>query len=126
MLNAFHLNGQQVRQLFQYGINRDLGWLQYHDMEITLDAQDRIQSIVYTGNGQRIPIQDTGNYIIVTENFLSSGGDGYPTEVFRKRDEAFAKTDPARRNPTDVFILYLKKLESIDAKAISVPKTLHR
>ena len=126
VLNAFHLNGQQVRQLFQYGINRDLGWLQYHDMEITLDAQDRIQSIVYTGNGQRIPIQDTGNYIIVTENFLSSGGDGYPTEVFRKRDEAFAKTDPARRNPTDVFILYLKKLESIDAKAIRVPKTLHR
>ena len=95
-------------------------------MEITLDAKDRIQSIVYTGNGQRIPIQDTGNYIIVTENFLSSGGDGYPTEVFRKRDEAFAKTDPARRNPTDVFILYLKELESIDAKAIRVPKTLHR
>lgn len=120
VLNAFHLNGKQLHELLQYGINEDKGWLQYHNMEIRLQ-EGRITEMAYLKDGKRSPIQDTGSYTVVTENFLSSGGDGYPVSVFQDKDAEFAKTEASLRNPTDVFIDYLKKLGEPQAGMIQTP-----
>lgn len=121
VLGAFEMSGKQLMELLQYGIECKAGWLQYHNMEISL-RQNRITSACYVEGNRREPIEENGSYIIITENFVASGGDGYNPEWFRKKNETFEAIPSEQRNPTDVFIRYIENLPRIDARRIAVPE----
>lgn len=122
-LIACKMNGTQLKELLQYGIECKAGWLQYHNMEIKID-NGKIVSMVYVDKDKQTPIEENGIYTVVTENFVASGGDGYNPEWFSLRDQDFEAVPVAERNPTDVFIRYLKCIPEIDAWQIAVPKVL--
>lgn len=123
VLRACRLSGVQVRELLQYGLECKAGWLQYHNMEIAL-KDGRITAMTYVENGKRTDLTDEGSYIVVTENFVTSGGDGYNPQWFALRDEVFEKIPNEERNPTDVFIRHLDSLPAVDASQIAVPKVM--
>lgn len=120
VLGAFEMSGKQLMDLLQYGIECKAGWLQYHNMEIGL-KQGRITSACYVNGQRRVPIEENGSYIIVTENFVASGGDGYNSEWFTKKNAAFEKVPASERNPTDVFINHISRMQQINAQKIAVP-----
>ncbi len=121
ILRACHMNGAQLRELLQYGIECKAGWLQYHDMEIGLE-NGKITSMTYVGDGKRVDLDEDTPCIIVTENFVASGGDGYDPDWFKETARNFESVHASERNPTDVFIRYLGTLPSLDAKKIAVPR----
>lgn len=120
VLEAFRINGSRLRALFQYGIECKAGWMQYHNMEVTIE-NGKITDMVYVRNGKRTPIEDNTPCTIITEHFMSSGGDGYPTELFAPLETEFSKIPAAQRNPTDVFIHYLESQPQIDLNDIAMP-----
>lgn len=128
LINAFELDGNQLFQLLQYGIECKAGWLQYHDMEIHIENGKITQAtyLLSKGNGRITPIEikPDGRYIVVTENFLSSGGDGYDSSLFTKKILKFDQEQLSHRemrNPTDVFIRYLQQLGVISTEKIRTP-----
>lgn len=121
VLGAFEMSGETLMDLLQYGLECKAGWLQYHNMDLTI-INGKIRKAVYVEGGHRVPIEENGTYIVVTENFVASGGDGYNPEWFRQKNEAFEAIPSEQRNPTDVFIRYLENLPRIDARRIAVPK----
>lgn len=123
VLRACRMNGQQLKELLQYGIDCKAGWLQYHNMEIGIE-NGQVVSMTYVDNGKRIPIKENGLYTVITENFVASGGDGYNPAWFSLRDPDFEAIPTAERNPTDVFIRYLQNLPKVDIERISVPKVI--
>lgn len=125
VLEAFRLDGSRLRRLFQYGIECKAGWMQYHNMEVTIE-NSKITDMAYLRNGKRTPIKDTTPCIIITEHFMSSGGDGYPTELFTPLEPGFAEIPAAQRNPTDVFIRYLESQSQIDLKDIALPTVIRK
>lgn len=127
VLNAFEFNGEELITLLQSGIYCKAGWLQYHQMDIEIE-NNKITKAYYLPTPKqpdtRIEIVPEGRYIVVTENFLSSGGDGYNPNLFHKKIEKFNIETPehmAKRNPTDAFIHYLQKLGTVDTLKIHVP-----
>lgn len=127
VLNAFEFNGKELMALLQSGIDCKAGWLQYHQMDIEIENNKITKAYYLPGSDPdtRIEIVPEGRYIVVTENFLSSGGDGYNPKLFHKKIEKFNIETPehmAKRNPTDAFIHYLHKLGTIDTLQIQVPR----
>lgn len=120
VLNAFRFNGKSLRRLFQYGIECKAGWMQCHNMEITIE-NGKVTDLVYMQDGIHRPIYDETPCTVITENFVSSGGDGYPTVLFNALEKDFSEIPAAERNPTDVFIRYLNAQTNIDIKDIAVP-----
>lgn len=123
VLRACKMNGTQLKELLQYGIDCKAGWLQYHNMEIGIE-NGRIVSMVYVNKDRHLPIEESGTYTVVTENFVASGGDGYDPSWFSCQDQDFEAFPSSERNPTDVFIHYLQSLQIVDCKEIPVPKIL--
>ncbi|MCM1169880.1 MAG: 5'-nucleotidase C-terminal domain-containing protein [Bacteroides sp.] len=123
VLRACPMNGKTLRELLQYGIDCKAGWLQYHNMEVGIE-NGRISSMTYIKGNGRTPILDDTPCIVITENFVTSGGDGYNPVWFSARDAGFEAVPAADRNPTDVFIHYLQNLPQLDAREIAVPKVV--
>lgn len=124
-LDAFVLNGSQLKSLLQYGFACPFGWLQYHNMEIGL-RNGKIDSAVYVRNGKRIPVEDTTKCIVITESFVSSGGDGYDSRLFGQESPFFKDIPDTQRNPTDIFLRYLKDLQTVSAEKLHAPALLKR
>lgn len=120
ILGAFEMNGKQLMELLQYGLECKAGWLQYHNMDLEIE-NGQIKTAVYTEGNRRIPIQENGSYIVVTENFVASGGDGYAPQWFSQKNTDFEAIPSSERNPTDVFIKYLSRQSQLDAQKIAVP-----
>ena len=124
-LGAFEFNGSELLRLLQYGMDCKAGWLQYHDMEIEV-TDGKIQKAFYIApDGTRSEILPEETYIVVTENFLSSGGDGYDAQLFGRPDATFAAQPDAPRNPTDVFINYLRHLRHVAPPTQAAPRMLN-
>ncbi len=125
VLEAFRFNGSRLRRLFQYGIECKAGWMQYHNMEVTIE-NGKITDMAYVHNGKRTPIEDTTPCTIITEHFMSSGGDGYPTELFVPLVPEFSEVSAGQRNPTDVFIRYLESKPQINLNDIALPVVIRK
>ena len=119
-LKAFRLSGKQLLQLLQDGLDCPAGWLQYHDLKIEV-RNGKIERAFYADPSGVREIKDEDSYTVVTENFLSSGGDGYDKKLFLEPDPAFSSVPASLRNPTDVFIGYLQQLGRIRPEDLRTP-----
>lgn len=124
-LEAFRFSGKDLLALLQYGIDCPAGWLQYHDLEVEI-RDGRIIKAFYPDQGQKKEILPEENYTVVTEKFLSSGGDGYDPHLFKHPETEFSEKEAALRNPTDVFASFLRSLKEIRPDEIPLPKVLGR
>jgi len=110
-LKVYSLTGKQLLELVEYGLhNERFGWLQTSWLEVEKDAASHVAGLTYVSpQGRRVPIKARGKYILVTDEFITTGGDGYSPDFFPAGQEL--KTElPAT---TDAFINYLRQQKSI-------------
>lgn len=110
-LKAYSLTGKQLLDLVEYGLhNERFGWLQTSWLEVEKDAAAHVTGLTYVSpQGRRVPIKAKGKYILVADEFITTGGDGYSPSFFPTGEEL--KTElPAT---TDAFINYLRQQKSI-------------
>lgn len=106
-LRAYRYTGRQLRQLMEHGINIcQLGRIQTSSVEVVQDARGRIKQLSALNNqGQRVRIKDNTPLVIVADEYMTTGGDGYLPSQFPTAREV--KTElPAS---TDAFIAYLQQ-----------------
>lgn len=106
-LRAYRYTGRELRQLMDHGINIcQLGRIQTSSVEVVQDARGRVKQLSALNNkGQRVRIKDNTQLIIVADEYMTTGGDGYLPSQFPAAREVKA-TLPAS---TDAFIAYLQQ-----------------
>lgn len=105
-LYAFKIDGKTFRQLVEFGFhNERYGWLQASNLETKRDADNHVLEMYYIQpSGRKTKIKDSTSLIIVADEYISNGGDGYSTDYFPKDK----KQDVSMPAATDAFINYLK------------------
>lgn len=111
-LRVFRLTGRQLRDLVEFGLhNQRYGWLQTGWLTAKRDAAGHVAALTYTGpSGQSVPLHDDTSCLLVTDEFITTGGDGYPPALFPASQEVHADGLPAT---TDAFIQYLQTFKTL-------------
>lgn len=111
-LRVYRLTGRQLRDLVEFGLhNRRYGWLQTGWLAAERDAAGHVASLAYTGpSGQSVPLHDDTPCLLVTDEFITTGGDGYPPALFPAAQETHVEGLPAT---TDAFIQYLQTFKTL-------------
>ena len=115
-LRAYRYSGKELKELAAFGLNnKKFGWLQTHafTFECTVTAENLNVNKVYhtTSNGTTKEIKDTDECIIVVDDYMTTGGDGYAPSFFPKRKEVRI-TLPTT---TTAFFNYLKEIASFES-----------
>lgn len=110
-LRAYRYTGRQLKALMEFGYNGcKLGRIQTSGVEVELDKKGHVKRIFYAAPGQdRIELKDATPLVIVADDFMTTGGDGYSTDFFPEADR-IPGTYPTI---TDAFINYLKAIPEI-------------
>lgn len=111
-LKAYSLTGEQLKKLVDFGLhNEKFGWLQTSWLDIEQNTDTRVENLTYVSpNGKRIKIKGKKRYILVADEFITTGGDGYAPSFFPTEQEIKDVILPAT---TDAFINYLRQKDSI-------------
>ena len=111
-LVPYRLSGAQLKALLDFGLNNDkYGWLQTNGLTIRRDAQGNVASMEYaTPSGQSVTITPQTECILVADEFITTGGDGYAPALFPAEAVVTGCTLPAT---TDAFIAYLSTLPAV-------------
>ncbi|WP_158608345.1 bifunctional UDP-sugar hydrolase/5'-nucleotidase [Alloprevotella sp. OH1205_COT-284] len=110
-LKAYRYTGRQLLELMNHGINVcKLGRIQTSGVNVKQDKRGRIRSLTLTlPSGKTVPLHPTSQLIVVADEYMTTGGDGYLPSQFPKEAE---QTLPLPTS-TDAFIAYLNTLDSI-------------
>jgi len=109
-LNGFGVSGKQLKELVDFGYHNSYGYMQRSNLEPVLDADNHVKALYYISpNGKRRKIKNRTKCVIVADDFMSNGGDGFSTKFFPK--ETMSPALPV--NATDAFIRYLQGLDQI-------------
>lgn len=105
-LKCYRYTGRQLKQLLDFGVNRcRLGRMQTNGIRLEQDARGRIRRIFARDNGGReVQVTDKTALVLVTDDYITTGGDGYSPEDFPE-SQCIAVEVP---QSTDAFIQYLK------------------
>ena len=107
-IRVFKMNGEHLMKLLNVGFhNKKYGQIQIANMDVALDEQKNPQSITYVspkGVKKTIGAQDI--CYVCADEFMTTGGDGYPEELFPAGMEV--KNIKDMPNTTNAFIQYLK------------------
>lgn len=114
-LCAFKMTGRQLLELVDFGFhNQRYGWLQTGWLTTLLNDGKHVQSLSYCGpDGKFRYISEDTPVVVVADEFIVNGGDGYDTKLF-----------PASQKITDInlpatsaaFVDYLKKIKTLPEK----------
>ncbi|MDU2063939.1 MAG: 5'-nucleotidase C-terminal domain-containing protein [Sporomusaceae bacterium] len=79
-LSTMELTGREIRQILSYGIlNSKVGMLQFSGLTVVYDtAKEPNERILSATLADGSPLDSDKLYKVVTNDFLASGGDGYP------------------------------------------------
>lgn len=110
-LGAYKVDGKLFKQLVEFGFhNTRYGWLQASNLETKRDKDNHVLSLYYVApSGRKTKITDNTSLIIIADEFVANGGDGYSTDFFPKSQ----RQDVAMPAATDAFINYLKGKKQI-------------
>ena len=110
-LNAYNYTGRQLLDLMNFGYTEcKLGFVQTSGVIPVLDKRGRVTSIsLQLPTGRIVPIRPNTKLVIVSDDYMTTGGDGYPVRLFPKQDELPHKMPTS----TDSFIAYLRTLKKI-------------
>lgn len=110
-LRVYALTGKQLKALVDFGFhNLRYGYLQTSGLSVERDAQGNVTSLTYTGGGRCQAIGDRTRCIVVADEFITTGGDGYSPDFFPAKQELRLEGLPAT---TDAFIGFLQQQETI-------------
>lgn len=107
-LKAYELTGKQMHDLVDFGLhNERFGWLQLGNAMAIRDNTGHVEAIIYRSPaGKREVLQPKKKYYLVTDEFITNGGDGYSPDFFPAKQEVQVKDMPST---TDAFINYLRQ-----------------
>lgn len=110
-LRAYSYTGRQLKAIMEFGYNGcKLGRIQTSGVEVQLDKKGHVARLYCTTpHGERIEIKDTTPLVVVADDFMTTGGDGYSTDFFPEAN----RIDVTLPTITDAFIAYLKTLPEI-------------
>ena len=110
-LRAYDYTGKQLLSLVEFGHhNVNFGWLQTHDLIIDKDAKGHVKGLTYVfPDGRKRIITAKTKLVLIADEFITSGGDGYDRSFFPQSQRLEAKMPME----TDAFIMYLKDLKEI-------------
>ena len=110
-MNAFRVDGRLFRELVEFGYhNERYGWMQASNLRAVRDKRGHVKRIYYVApDGKRMRIKNSTELVIVADEFMSNGGDGYDPRFFPK-DRKLGVRLPAA---TDCLIRYLRAREEI-------------
>ena len=102
------VSGRSLRSLLEAGLNNTAyGYLQANNLEIRCDTvrgRMQVREMFYIqDNNRKIKVNDIEPYVVVTDPYIASGHDGYPSFLF-------GSTISTGQNATDVFLGYLKAI----------------
>lgn len=114
-LKVYRLSGKQLREFVEFGLhNRKYGWLQTANLEIKQNAAGQVTGLNYLPTGDsrtpRTPVKDKTPCILVADEFITNGGDGYDPAFFASLQEVNVENMPAT---TEAFIAYLKQIPEL-------------
>lgn len=110
-LKCYRYTGKQLKELLEYGVNEcPLGRIQTSGVGVNLDKKGHVKSLYYTAaDGTVTPIKDKTTFVLVADDYMTTGGDGYHPAFFPSADVINVQTAPS----TDAFINYLKSQKEI-------------
>ena len=112
-LRAFTYNGKQLKHLLTFGLhNKKFGWLQSHALTFECDSKEQLNVVKVwhnSDNGKVTEISDNDECIIVVDDYMSTGGDGYLPELFPENQEINVQLPTS----TSAFFTYLKAQGSL-------------
>ncbi len=118
VLKVYKLTGKQLRALVEFGLhNKQYGWLQTSGLEVECDKAEtlHVKSLWHTApSGRRIRLLPDASYILVVDDFITTGGDGYLPELFPAAQELKIVSLPTT---TEAFVQHLMNQQTIGGKA---------
>lgn len=110
-LKAYSYTGRQLRELMEFGINGcRLGRIQTSGLDVTLDKKGHVKRMTAAkADGTVVEINDATSLVLVTDDYITTGGDGY-SPAFFPAEALIPATLPMS---TDAFIHYLKSQPAI-------------
>lgn len=111
-LRVYRYTGKQLLDLVEHGFNVcQLGHIQTSGVNPTLDAKGHVKSLTLTlPSGKIVPIRSNTQLVVVADEYMTTGGDGYLPSQFPATAEIKVNV-PAS---TDAFIAYLRTLPNIN------------
>ena len=107
-LRAYSLTGRQLRDLVEYGLRCPLGRIQLSCLEVKMDGAGHVKKLVAAlPSGKKVKLKDKQNYVLVVDEYMTTGGDGYSPSFFPEAQEVTTENMPTT---TDSFIQYLKEI----------------
>lgn len=110
-LRAYHYTGRQLLALMEHGVNVcKLGRIQTSGIQVQQDQSGKVHRLSLTlPNGKIVPITAKTQLVIVADEYMTTGGDGYLPSQFPKSQEDRVVLPTS----TDAFLDYLPTLPSI-------------
>lgn len=114
-LRAYRYTGKELKELVTFGLNnKKFGWLQTHALtfECTADTCIQVNKVSHTTpNGTTNEITDADECIIVVDDYMITGGDGYSPTFFPNRREI----NITLPTTTVAFFNYLKSIGAFES-----------
>ena len=114
-VRVFKMTGQQLKDLCNLGLNnKTYGYMQMGNARVDLNDQREVQKITYVspqGYEKEIGLKDY--CYVAADEFMTTGGDGYPTSLFPNSTEVTQYNVPTT---TNAFMAYLKTKPYIENK----------
>lgn len=111
-LRTYRMTGAQLLKLVDFGFhNQRFGWIQTGNLDIERNAKGDVTRLTYVSpNGKRKVLKAKESYYLVTDDFITTGGDGYLPELFPAQQIVKTKGMPSS---TAAFVSYLRSQKEI-------------
>lgn len=111
-LKTYRMTGDELLRLVDYGLhNLRFGWLQTGNLDICRNADGKVTRLTYVSpTGKRTVLKAKKKYYLVTDEFITTGGDGYLPELFPASRLVQTQQMPST---TVAFTSYLRSLKAI-------------
>ena len=109
--HARRIDAPEAPTLLDFGINRcRLGRIQTNRLRVEQDAKGNIRRIYARNNrGEEVPVNDKTRLILVTDDYITTGGHGYSPAFFPEADIIGVDVPQS----TDAFIQYLQRKKTL-------------
>lgn len=109
-LRVYKMKGKEIFKLIEAGIHNPFGCIQMNNLVVDtlhFDKEVRVLNVYYNVPGREsIALSKNQDYPVVVDEYVTSGGDNYPEELFPKEWDKAISLD----GTTDSFLKFMKKI----------------
>lgn len=112
-IRCYRFTGKELARLIEHGLkNQRYGWIQMGNLQASLNAKGKLDRMVYRSpEGKEKVIGPKDCCYVAADEYMTTGGDGYPEALFPATAEMKVKGLPTT---TNAFIQYLKGKPYLD------------